>query len=113
MGVTLPGDDAASVPPAPPPLLGRLDDPPTREELLADRVGRTIADALWRNVLTEAVVVVILISVAVIGIYLLIRGTTATGGPTWQLLGAGTACQAAIGWPVRVLLKHHKWTTLL
>lgn len=81
----------------------------TNDEI-AERIARRIDQAIRRNIGLEIAIIAILVIVASVGIYLLINGANER---RWELLATGSACQAAIGWPIAQLLEIRRFNVLL
>ncbi len=80
----------------------------TKDEI-ADRVAAIIQKALRRNLYLEIITVILLATVAGVGIYLLLRGAS---DRSWELLISGAACEASVGWPVVNLLNLRRFNLL-
>lgn len=94
---------------------GKLGEVPSRRprmtsDEIADQAQRVIEEAITRNLAHEIVIVGILVSVAVVGIFLLLSGASTL---RWELLASGSACAVAVGWPVSRLFAMWKFNLAL
>jgi hypothetical protein len=89
---------------------GRNPPPKMTPDQIAEMVQRTIDEAIKRNTPHEIAILVILVSVAFVGIFLLLSGAA---DRRWELLASGSSCALAVGWPVSRLFGMWKFNLAL
>lgn len=82
--------------------VGRIKPQRLTSDEIADAAQRAIDEAIKRNAPHEIVIVAILVSVAAVGIFLLLLGAS---DRRVELLTSGSSCALAVGWPVTRLFR--------